>query len=137
MAIVQFYEKPGCINNTRQKAWLAASGHQVVAYNLLEAPWQAETLRSFFGELPVASWFNMSAPRITAGEIDPKAVDGDTALKLMLGDPLLIRRPLLEVAGERRVGFDPAAVRAWIGLTPDESGADPEKCPRTDNHRCP
>jgi len=35
MATVIFYEKPGCGNNTKQKVWLAASGHTVLAKNLL------------------------------------------------------------------------------------------------------
>jgi hypothetical protein len=30
MATVHFYEKPGCINNTRQKKILAAAGHEVL-----------------------------------------------------------------------------------------------------------
>ena len=57
MAIVHFYEKPGCINNTRQKALLAAAGHTVQAKNLLTEKWTAERLRAFFGELSVAEWF--------------------------------------------------------------------------------
>lgn len=35
MATVIFYEKPGCINNTKQKARLLAAGHEVQAHNLL------------------------------------------------------------------------------------------------------
>ncbi len=34
----------------------------------------------------------------------------------LLDNPLLIRRPLMEVGEEIRVGFDVAAVDAWIGL---------------------
>ncbi len=71
MATVYFYEKPGCINNTRQKKLLAAAGHQVVALNILTEPWQAERLRAFFGELAVRDWFNYSAPAIKHGEIEP------------------------------------------------------------------
>ena len=37
----------------------------------------------------------------------------------MLGDPLLIRRPLMLVAGRRECGFDAELVDAWIGLKPD------------------
>jgi len=48
MATVTFYEKPGCINNTRQKKLLAAAGHQVVALNLLTEAWQPDRLRPFF-----------------------------------------------------------------------------------------
>ncbi len=137
MATVLFFEKPGCRNNTRQKRWLAASGHEVRAHNLLQEPWSAERLSGFFGDLPVARWFNPSAPRITSGEVDPQRLSAEQALALMLAEPLFIRRPLLEVAGVRRVGFDPEQIRAWIGLCEEDSGADPEACLRTDNHSCP
>jgi hypothetical protein len=46
MATVTFYEKPGCINNTRQKKLLVAVAHQVVALNLLTEAWQPVRLRS-------------------------------------------------------------------------------------------
>ena len=45
MATVIFYEKPGCGNNTKQKVWLAASGHTVLAKNLLTEKWTASRLR--------------------------------------------------------------------------------------------
>lgn len=116
MATVYFYEKTGCINNTRQKALLKAAGHQVIAKNLLEEPWTAERLRSFFGSLPVHLWFNYSAPAIKHGEINPDRVDENQALSLMLQQPLLIRRPLMQVGDECRAGFEQEAVDEWIGL---------------------
>lgn len=116
MAVVTFWEKPGCGNNTRQKALLAASGHTVVARSLLTEPWEAARLRSFFGARPVADWINRASPRVKAGEVAPEAMDEAAALAAMLADPLLIRRPLMEVEGRREVGFDTALVEAWIGL---------------------
>ena len=73
MATIVFYEKPGCGNNTKQKVWLAASGHTVLPKNLLIEKWTAEKLRPFFGEMPVEKWFNPSAPSVKSGEIDPAA----------------------------------------------------------------
>ncbi len=64
MAKITFYEKPGCGNNTKQKALLAAAGHEVVARNLLTEPWTSERLLAFFGTHPVADWFNRASPRI-------------------------------------------------------------------------
>ena len=122
MASIVFYEKPGCGNNTKQKVWLAASGHTVLAKNLLIEKWSAERLRPFFGDLPVEKWFNPSAPRVKSGEVKPDALDAGTALDMMLADPLLIRRPLMEVEGVFRVGFDADAVRAWIGLNEAQPG---------------
>ena len=127
MATVIFYEKPGCGNNTKQKVWLAASGHTVLAQNLLTEKWTAARLRPFFAGLPVAQWFNPSAPRIKSGEVDPHALDAEMALSMLLIDPLLIRRPLMEVEGELRVGFDARAVDAWIGL--NDSQPKEEPCP--------
>jgi nitrogenase-associated protein len=104
--IVEFYEKPGCINNTRQKALLESYGHIVNAHSLLSEPWTKSKLRLFFGEMPVKDWFNKAAPRIKGGEVNPMDFNEDTALKAMLADPLLIRRPLIEVEGQFVCGFD-------------------------------
>ena len=131
MALILFYEKPGCINNTRQKVLLAAAGHTVQAKSLLTEQWTSDRLRTFFGGLPVAQWFNLSAPRIRDGELDYEDLTEGEALKLMLEDPLLIRRPLMEVDGKRRVGFDPDAVERWIGLKHAAAGQDLESCPRS------
>ncbi|MCA1971915.1 MAG: hypothetical protein LDL44_03685 [Caenispirillum sp.] len=136
MVDVVFYEKPGCRNNTRQKAWLAASGHAVEARNLLTEAWTAATLRPFFGNTPVAEWFNKAAPAVKSGAVDPAAFGEADALAALLADPLLIRRPLMAAAGETRAGFDPAAVRAWIGLTEEDKG-DVETCPNAHtDHTC-
>ncbi|MEH2274719.1 MAG: ArsC/Spx/MgsR family protein [Nostoc sp.] len=122
MARVIFYSKPGCQGGTKQKVLLTAAGHEVVAYNLLTEPWTVERLRSFFGDRPVAEWFNPSSPKVKSGEIVPEKTDAETALQLMLREPLLIRRPLLEIGDRREVGFDVQKIDAWIGLKPaDES----------------
>jgi nitrogenase-associated protein len=131
MATVLFYEKPGCGNNTKQKVLLAAAGHTVQARSLLTEKWTAERLRGFFADLPLAQWFNPAAPRVKSGEIDPSGLDEATAIELMLADPLLIRRPLMEVGEERRVGFNPEEVDAWIGLKSPALIGDVESCPKS------
>lgn len=129
MAVVLFWEKPGCASNAKQKAWLRASGHTVVERNLLTERWDAATLAGFFGQLPVPRWFNPSAPAIKRGAVVPAELDSTTAIASMLQDPLLIRRPLLQVDDQRRIGFDPEEIRAWIGLSAGPgSGTDPEAC---------
>jgi len=130
MATVYFYEKPDCINNTRQKQLLTAAGHQVVALNLLSEPWQKNRLRAFFGELAVRDWFNYSAPALKHGEIDPDNLSEQQALALMLKNPLLIRRPLMQVGDSLMAGFDQQAVDSWIGLKEIETNRDMENCPR-------
>lgn len=123
MATITFYEKTGCSGNARQKALLAASGHEVLARDLRHKAWTNLALLEFLIGLPVAQWFNPAAPAIKSGEIVPGELDEPTALALLRDNPLLIRRPLLQVGEERRVGFDATAIHAWIGLAdlPDEN----------------
>jgi nitrogenase-associated protein len=117
MSTVEFYEKPGCANNTRQKLLLVQAGHTVWAKNLLTEPWTRERLLQFFGNKPVTEWFNRAAPKIKSGEIVPEQIQADTAIAMMLSEPLLIRRPLIEAEGHREVGFDVEEIDAWLGLS--------------------
>jgi len=111
---IQFYEKPGCVNNTRQKLMLTAEGHNVIAHSLLTETWTAESLRNFFGNMVVSDWFNNSAPRIKSGEVVPSNFDETSAIQAMLNDPLLIRRPLIAVAGHFVCGFDNELVKQLL-----------------------
>lgn len=132
MARIIFYTKLGCATSAKQVELLRQSGHEVTVCDLLAHPWQAEELISYFGDLPVSSWFNPNSPRVRSAEIDPAGYDAVSALSLMLEDHLLIRRPLMESAGRRMCGFDPANVHAWVGLVSPETAisnrADFQSC---------
>ncbi len=130
MARVDFWEKPGCGGNARQKARLRSAGHEVVEHDLLAEPWTAERLAAFFGALPVAEWFNRAAPKVKSGEIVPEALDAGGAMVALLAEPLLIRRPLMAAEGRRVVGFDEAVVAAWIGLGASMAAPVGEGCPK-------
>jgi len=139
MADLLFYEKPGCGGNARQRALLEAAGHSLQRRNLLSTAWTAEDLLAFLAPLPVADWFNRAAPRVKSGEVRPEALDADTALALLLAEPLLIRRPLLQREdGARLVGFDTAQVQAFVGLLPvTAASASLEGCAAAPGHsRC-
>lgn len=130
MADIIFWEKPGCQGNARQKEILRASGHQLQVRDLLTEPWTAQELARFFGDRPVAEWFNPSNPRIKSGELDPAAIAPEDALQMMVAEPLLIVRPLMQVGQERLAGFEVQQVHNWIGLALDSVGPrDPKNCP--------
>ncbi|MEP9355089.1 ArsC/Spx/MgsR family protein [Xanthobacter sp. KR7-65] len=118
MAHVTFWEKPGCGTNARQKLALANAGHTLEVRSLLTEPWTAERLKGFFGATPVASWFNPAAPKVKSGAVDPLAVGADAAIAMMLAEPLLIRRPLVETEGKRCAGFDREPVTSLLGSVP-------------------
>jgi len=137
MAIVKFYEKPGCAGNAKQKAILAQAGHIVVPRDLTATPWTRPELMSFLAGRPVAEWFNRNAPAVKSGDVVPESFDVDTALDLLLAHPLLIRRPLLEVDGKRGAGFELAVIDDWIGLPGIDRDGDAEACAHDDGHHCP
>lgn len=120
MATIIFYEKPGCVNNTKQKALLIAAGHTVDARNLLTERWTVQQLQRFFGHRPIAECFNPTAPLITSGVVIPEQLDRATALQLMIAHPLLIRRPLIQSGDRYAVGFNLDELEPWLGLTARE-----------------
>ena len=131
--VLEFYEKPGCINNRKQKALLTAAGFELNVHNLLTQPWQVETLRCYFEGLPMPQWFNPSAPRIKQEQIKPFLLTEEQALAEMVKDPLLIRRPLIGCGSLRRAGFD---LDTWLPLLNGQAADtisvpdDIETCPR-------
>ncbi len=139
MFTVIFYEKPGCINNTKQKALLQAAGHNLEVRNLLTETWTPDRLRPFFGDRPVADWFNRTAPQVKSGEVIPEHLDEATALALMVSHPILIRRPLMQVGEQRWVGFDQQQIDAWIGLQAADAASHRtrDELLRQDLHNCP
>ncbi|CAA7613347.1 Uncharacterized 15.7 kDa protein in draG 3'region [Magnetospirillum sp. LM-5] len=131
MAHVIFFEKPGCGGNARQKKALSDSGHSLDVRDLLTHPWTSIELASFMTGLPTAQWFNRASPRVKSGEIVPELISASQAMALLLADPLLIRRPLMQAGDTRMVGWDEAKVAAWIGLNGTGIG---EGCPKHDHH---
>ena len=137
MSAIVFYEKPGCLTNARQKALLRSRGCELTVRNLLTEPWTEARLYAFLGSLPVQDWFNPSAPKIKSGEIDPALQDATSAMALLLDDPLLIRRPLLDTEFGKTAGFDNAAILTPLGVYADIGDAH-QSCSKPDDaSACP
>lgn len=119
MTVVHFYEKPGCLTNAKQKQWLASAGLLLIVHDLLQEPWQEnrQKLRTFFGTLPVKEWFNPNAPDIKIGLVKPEQLNEEQAIELMVSQPILIRRPLLEIENKRYAGFDSDRLNAIHDLS--------------------
>jgi nitrogenase-associated protein len=94
--------------------------------SLLDEPWTAETLRPFFGDRPIPEWFNEKTPAVKSGEVDPVSFDEAGALEIMLKEPILFRRPLLDYGGRKACGFDDAVLRDLLGIRDDST--DLEVC---------
>lgn len=123
-----FFEKPGCINNTKQKKLLIHAGFRLLEKNILEFPWEKEYLMLFLQGAEVNDWFNPSAPRVKSGEIDPSKIDKKTALEQLIADPLLIRRPLIQIDNHYLLGFDSKKLQQLTGLVIADTEQDLETC---------
>ncbi len=128
MALIHFYEKPGCGNNAKQKKLLVEAGHWLIEHDLLQHNWcvEPEKLRSFFGDKLVVEWFNRAAPIIKHGLLNPADVNAEQAIDMMIAEPLLIRRPLMEIGNHRMAGFDNDEVARFLDLEISEN--DLESC---------
>lgn len=115
MAKMVFYEKPGCINGEKQKKILEAAGNDLSCVNILKQKWgRAKILPFVAGKLP-EQMMNYTAPRIKKGEVIPEKLAFDEAIQLMTEDPLLIKRPLIEVDGLFIQGFDDELLGPYLG----------------------
>ena len=74
--------------------------------SLLDTSWTKETLSEFFKGLEVIDMFNPFAPQIRYKQIDINTLSKDEAINLMIKNPILIKRPLLDINGIKVCGFD-------------------------------
>ena len=118
---IVFFEKPGCIGNQDQKKVLRERGYSLIVKDLLSHPWQIEELKKFFNQKPVPEWFNLSAPEIKSGQIKVDSIDADSALKMMLDNPILIKRPLLSYQKKKQCGFISGPVFDQLGIQIDNA----------------
>jgi len=115
MKLVLFYEKPGCATNTKQKRQLQSAGCMVLVRDLLNNGLTEEELYAFLEPLHVTEWFNPNAPKIKNGEIDITALSREHALKMLMREPILIRRPLMVIGNRKFCGYDAQAVAEALG----------------------
>lgn len=113
---VIFWEKPGCVGNRRQKSELRKQGISLDVRDLISHQWAKDTLRPFFGSSPIGEWFNQTAPAFKSGAIKPSDLTEDEAISLMIDDPILIRRPLLQFEDSFQSGFKKGAVLQAVGF---------------------
>lgn len=115
MALIQFFEKPGCINGEKQKKILKDAGHVLECINILEHPWNRDELAPFIDKKEPASIMNYTAPAIKKGDIVPEKLPLDEAVSLMIQNPILIKRPLIRVDGVSIQGFTDERLAPYLG----------------------
>jgi len=114
--VVTFFEKPGCSTNAKQKQSLIKAGCMLIERNLLDNGMNKKELIEFFNDLPINEWFNPNAPKIKSSVIDPSKMDQDEILELFMKEPILIKRPLLIINGNKICGFEQNKIEALLDI---------------------
>jgi nitrogenase-associated protein len=83
---------------------------------MLKTAWTKESLELFFENLEGEQNFNMSAPEIKNNEINIASLSKAEAITLMIQNPILIKRPLLEINQTKLCGFDIDAINALLNI---------------------
>ena len=130
MAKITFYRKMDCVNNGKQLKILQDAGHDITVADILVHPWTRAELEPFLGDKPIADCINRTAPSVKRGEIDPDSIGREEAIKLMLENHLLIKRPLVEVDGLKIQGFTTPSLKPYLGSWKDDE--DVVTCPNID-----
>ena len=104
---VRLYGITSCDQVRAARAWLKAHGRDTEFIDLKKSGLQAATLDRWLTHLPWDSLLNRRG--LTWRQLDPnlraQIVDQASASEIMLAQPLLIKRPVLEVGEKISVGF--------------------------------
>ncbi|MBC8318151.1 MAG: hypothetical protein H8E41_09610 [Desulfobulbaceae bacterium] len=134
MAKILFYEKPGCINNEKQKHILLVAGHSLQCVDILKYPWNQDRLLPFINGKKPEQIINNTAPAVKKGSLDPGQLSFSQAMALMIEDPLLIKRPLIEVDGLCIQGFESNMLKPYLGNW--DGSEDVITCPNLQTISC-
>ena len=117
---LQFYGIPNCDTVKKARAWLEAQG---LDYAFHDYKKEGADPAKLFAWNDAVGWEALLNRRGTTfrglSEADKADIDRGKALRLMVANPSLIKRPVLEHAGGVLVGFD---ADAWGAVLIDGSG---------------
>jgi arsenate reductase len=101
-----------CDTIKKARAWLEANGVGYDFHDYKTAGIDQETLSGWVDELGWERLLNRSGTTFRKlPEGQKEGLDRDKAIRLMLDQPSMIRRPVLDTGARRLIGFDAAAWR--------------------------
>ena len=92
------------------KASLSQDGVELNERDFFKDSFTEEELRDLLGDTPPADVFSWRSPSARKLGLDRDTVSPDELVRLMVDEPRLIRRPLIQVEGRLIVGTDKKAM---------------------------
>ena len=113
---VTLYGLKTCDTTRAARKWLDARGAAHVFRDVREEPLDRATLQRFVRALGWERVLNRASTTFRAlGESDKSGLDEAKAIALMLANPPLMKRPLVEADGKLLIGFVP---KRWAEAFP-------------------
>lgn len=92
------------------KASLSQDGIEIDERDFFKDGFTEAELRDLLGDTPPADVFSWRSPSARKLGLDKNTAPADELISLMVGEPRLIRRPLIQVGGRLIVGTDKKAM---------------------------
>ncbi|MCA1979440.1 MAG: ArsC family reductase [Thiobacillus sp.] len=114
---MKLYGIPNCTTVKKARAWLAAHGHDVPFHDFKKQGVDAAWLKTVAGQTGWQALLNTRGTTWRKLADSEKAAAGNEAgaLALMLAQPSVIKRPVLERYGTYHLGFSEAEYAALLG----------------------
>jgi arsenate reductase len=113
---VTMYGIRNCDTIKRARAWLDARGVAYAFHDYKAAGIDADLLARWAGQVGWAALLNRAGTTFRKlPEAERAWVDDEAAQRLMIAQPSMIKRPVLDIDGRILVGFTPDAYRAALG----------------------
>ena len=110
------YGIPNCDTVKKARVWLDARGVTYDFHDYKKAGIDEARLRGWVDELGWETMLNRAGTTFRKlPEGDKQGLDADKAVALMLAQPSMIKRPLLDLGDRRIAGFKPEIYDAAIG----------------------
>lgn len=108
------YGIPNCDTVKKARTWLLENGHDFTFHDFKKQGLSPELVGGWLDELDWKTLVNTKGTtwRKLSDEQKAQVVDKASALELMLDNPSVIKRPVLQGAGPVSVGFSPSQYAA-------------------------
>ena len=108
--MITLYGIPNCDTVKKARVWLDQNGAAHAFHDYKKAGIDRASLERWVGELGWEAVLNRSGTTFRAlPDADKADLTASKAVELMLAQPSMIKRPVLDLGGELLVGFKPAA----------------------------
>ncbi|WP_165088669.1 arsenate reductase [Neisseria yangbaofengii] len=105
--MIKLYGIPNCDTVKKARVWLADNGIEAEFVDFKKSPPTAELVSAWLSQIPLENLLNKRGTtwRKLDGQTQEQAAEHEGAVRIMIGNPSVIKRPVLDKDGQFYVGF--------------------------------